>query len=102
MRSVNPLLGGVLVWGSQTKRPAVQPSHLGFHGFQFFVAPIPASGPATDGRAVQGIHLFPNYRNPRQMDHLTGIFYEAKLSNVAVQARAERSGARRLQPRVGL
>ena len=53
-------------------------SLFGFMVFYFFVAPIPASGPATDGRAVQGM-LFCPYRNPRQMDYLAGIFYEAKL-----------------------
>ena len=67
--------------GVSAQKPSSAASGLsGFYVFPSLVAPISASGPATDGRAVQGM-LFSPYRNPRQTDHLGGIFYEAKLSN---------------------
>jgi len=52
--------------GVSNKRSGVQPYvflALWFYGFRssmlmtWLVAPIPASGPATDGRAAQGIHI---------------------------------------------
>ena len=70
-RSVNPLLGGVLVWGVQIKRPGVQPYVFLILWFSLFNAydlargPIPDAGPATDGRAAN--HSFLN--NSRQISH---------------------------------
>jgi hypothetical protein len=59
------MLGGVLVWGSQPKSPVVQPRVFLFFMVLFFVVPIPASGPATDGRAGQ--NLIPSILSQRKV-----------------------------------
>ena len=58
-RRVKPLLGGVLVWGfKQEVRRCSLISIRSFMFLDFFVAPISAFGPATDGRAVKTVHLW--------------------------------------------
>ena len=57
-RSVNALLGGVLVWGFQAKAQWCSLGPFWFSWFLFFVAPIPASGPARTAGPEQSIHPF--------------------------------------------
>ena len=48
--------------GFGKKANGVASGLLGFYDSPFFAAPIPASGPATDGRAGHGIYICFNMR----------------------------------------
>jgi len=84
--SVNLLLGGVLVWGFKQN---VRRCSLASIRFMFLTSSWPPFQPPALPRTAgpDKAFILDSYRNPRQIDHLAGIFYDVKLSDVRLEPR---------------